>query len=61
MGPKEVNAIVDAEDDEAKMVLSRMNALKVLRNDTSCDSFGTDAVDGYVVEMTRGNLGLVKA
>lgn len=61
MGEKEVNATVEATDEDAKMVLSRMNALKILRNDTSCDSFGTDAVNGYVVQLERGKLGLVPA
>ncbi|EJC99652.1 FAD/NAD-binding domain-containing protein [Fomitiporia mediterranea MF3/22] len=61
MGSKEFDKVVDAADNDAKMVLSRMNALKVLRNDTSCESFRTDAVNGYVVELDRGNLGLVQA
>lgn len=61
MGTKEVNAAVDATDEDAKVVLSRLNALKILRNDTSCESFSTDAVDGYVVQLERGNLGLVEA
>lgn len=61
MGSKEVSSAVDATDEDAKVVLSRMNALKILRNDTSCDSFGTEAVDGYVVQLERGKLGLVSA
>ena len=61
MGTKEVNAAVDATDEDAKVVLSRLNALKILRNDTSCESFSTDVVDGYVVQLERGNLGLVEA
>ena len=61
MGPKEVHNAVDAGDEDAKRVLSRMNALKILRNDTSCDSFGTEELNGYVVCLERGNLGLTKA
>lgn len=61
MGPKEVGEAVEPDDKDAKAVLSRMNALKILRNDTSCESFGTEELNGYVVQLERGNLGLVKA
>lgn len=61
MGRKEVDSAVDPDDEDAKRVLSRMNALKILRNDTSCDSFGTEELNGYIVNLERGDLGLVKA
>ena len=61
MGPKEVNDAVDQDDEDAKRVLGRMNALKILRNDTSCDSFGTEELNGYIVCLERGNLGLLRS
>ncbi|PFH50120.1 hypothetical protein AMATHDRAFT_61783 [Amanita thiersii Skay4041] len=61
MGSAELDKALPPEDVEAKKFLSRFNALKILRNDTSPESFGTEAVDGYTVQFERGHLGLVKA
>ena len=61
MAPEQVDSIVDAGDDAAKSVLKKANALKILRNDTSYDSFGKETLNGYVVQLTRGDLGLIKA
>ncbi|KAF8636117.1 hypothetical protein AX17_003820 [Amanita inopinata Kibby_2008] len=61
MGSTELDKALPPEDVEAKQFLGRLNALKILRNDTSPESFGTEAVDGYVVQFERGKLGLVKA
>ncbi|EPQ51290.1 FAD/NAD P-binding domain-containing protein [Gloeophyllum trabeum ATCC 11539] len=60
MGDKELDEAVGPEDVEAKRVLSRINALKILQNDVSPVGFGKEAVDGYVVRLKRGELGLVK-
>ncbi|ETW77133.1 putative halogenase [Heterobasidion irregulare TC 32-1] len=60
MGPDDLDKVLDTEDSDAKAVLKRINSLKILRNDTSPESFTSDAVNGYVVRLERGHLGLVK-
>ena len=61
MGPEDLSKVLDTDDSDAQAVIRRINSLKILRNDTSPDSFTSDAVNGYVVHLERGNLGLVKA
>ncbi|PSR75113.1 hypothetical protein PHLCEN_2v9298 [Hermanssonia centrifuga] len=61
MGPDDLAKVLDSEDSDAKAVLQRINSLKILSNDTSPDSFTSEAVNGYVVRLERGSLGLVKA
>jgi len=61
VSPEELDKVLDTDDSDAKAVLKRINALKVLRNDTSPDSFTSESVNGYVVRLERGKLGLVKA
>lgn len=61
MGPDDLAKVLDAQDSDAKTVIQRINSLKVLRNDTSPNSFTSEAVNGYVVNLERGRLGLVKA
>ncbi|KAF8523372.1 FAD/NAD-binding domain-containing protein [Hysterangium stoloniferum] len=61
ISPEELDKVLDAEDSDAKAVLKRLNSLKILRNETSPDSFTSEAVNGYVLRLERGNLGLVKA
>lgn len=61
MSPADLDKVLDSDDSDGKEVLRRINSLKVLRNDTSPDSFTDDAVNGYVVVLERGKLGLVKA
>jgi flavine halogenase len=60
MGPEDLDKVLDAEDGDAKAVLQRINSLKVLRNDTSPESFTSEAVNGYVLRLERGQLGLIK-
>ncbi|KAF9461922.1 FAD/NAD-binding domain-containing protein [Collybia nuda] len=60
MSPTDLDKVLDSDDGDAKEVLRRLNSLKVLRNDTSPESFTSDAVNGYVVVLERGKLGLVK-
>lgn len=61
MSKKELDEVLDEDDSDARIVLSRMSVLK-MKNDTIChDSFTSDAVNGYVLNMKRGTLGLVKA
>jgi hypothetical protein len=61
VGPDELDKVLDTDDSDAKAVLKRINALKVLRNDTSPESFMSESVNGYVIKLERGQLGLVKA
>ncbi|KAH7872221.1 FAD/NAD-binding domain-containing protein [Lentinula edodes] len=60
MGPDELDKVIEADDGDAKAVLRRINALKILRNDTSPESFTSEVLNGYVVRLERGQLGLVK-
>lgn len=60
MSMKDLEKVLDTEDSDAKAVLQRLNSLKILRDDTSPDSFISNAVNGYVVNLERGRLGLVK-
>lgn len=60
MSPEDLEKVLDSDDSDARAVLQRINSLKVLRNDTSPESFTSDAVNGYVVNLKRGQLGLVK-
>ncbi|KAJ7595788.1 FAD/NAD-binding domain-containing protein [Mycena floridula] len=61
LGPADLEKVIGTEDSDAKQVLQRLNSLKVLRNDTSPESFTSEAVNGYTVNLERGKLGLVKA
>nr|A0A0U3C228.1 RecName: Full=Flavin-dependent halogenase armH5 [Armillaria mellea]ALT31852.1 ArmH5 [Armillaria mellea] len=61
MPSDELDKVLDSDDSDAKAVLKRINSLKVLRNDTSPESFTSEAVNGYVVNLERGQLGLVRA
>ncbi|KAK0196714.1 FAD/NAD-binding domain-containing protein [Armillaria mellea] len=61
MHSDELDKVLDSDDSDAKAVLKRINSLKVLRNDTSPESFTSEAVNGYVVNLERGQLGLVRA
>ncbi len=61
MHSDELEKVLDSDDSDAKAVLKRINSLKVLRNDTSPESFTSEAVNGYVVNLERGQLGLVRA
>jgi flavine halogenase len=61
MGPEDLEKVLETQDSDAKAVLQRINSLKVLRNDTSPESFTSEAVNGYVLRLERGQLGLVKA
>ncbi|KAI0686451.1 FAD/NAD-binding domain-containing protein [Cytidiella melzeri] len=60
MSPDDLDKVLDSDDSDAKAVLRRLNSLKVLRNDTSPDSFTSEAVNGFVVRLERGHLGLTK-
>jgi len=60
LGPADLAEVLESDDSDAKEVIKRINALKVLRNDTSPDSFMSEAVNGYVVRLIRGELGLVR-
>ncbi|TFK50411.1 FAD/NAD-binding domain-containing protein [Heliocybe sulcata] len=61
IGEKELDNVVGSDDVEAKRVLTRINALKILKNDVSPAGFSAEAVDGYIVNFKRGELGLVRA
>ncbi|CCM02243.1 uncharacterized protein FIBRA_04324 [Fibroporia radiculosa] len=61
IGSEELEKVLDTDHGDAKAVLKKLNALKIERADTSPDSFTWDAVNGYVVQLERGKLGLVKA
>ncbi|KIJ54121.1 hypothetical protein M422DRAFT_73736 [Sphaerobolus stellatus SS14] len=61
VSPGELDKVLDTEDSDAKAVLKRINSLKILRNETSPLSFTSEAVNGYILRLERGNLGLVKA
>lgn len=56
----DLDKVLADDDSDAKQVLKRINAWKVLRNDDSPDSFTSEVVDGYIVKLERGNLGLVR-
>jgi len=53
MGPEDLDKVLEADDSDAKAVLQRLNSLKVLRNDTSRESFTWEAVNGYVARLKR--------
>ncbi|KXN84312.1 Tryptophan 2-halogenase [Leucoagaricus sp. SymC.cos] len=61
MGPEDLAKVLDEDDSDAKAVLQRINALKVLSNEVGSSGFTSEAVNGYVMTMERGRLGLAKA
>ncbi|KAJ8495367.1 hypothetical protein ONZ45_g12901 [Pleurotus djamor] len=60
MGPEDLKKVLDEDDSDAKAVLQRINALKVLSNEVGSSGFTSEAVNGYTMVMERGKLGLAK-
>ncbi len=60
MSKKDLDEVLDEDDSDARIVLSRLNALKMIKNDISSgpEWFASEAVNGYVLNMKRGALGL---
>ena len=54
-------AVLDDDDGDARALLKRVNALKILRNDTSPEAFTRDVIGGYVAVVERGKMGLTRA
>lgn len=62
LSEKEIAQVVDSNDEEATMVVHRVNARKAV--DTLCrgaDDLEVDNVNGYIANLQRGSLGLIKA
>lgn len=47
-------------DDEARKVITKMNALKVLRAEADYSALEEEGLNGFVAQTTRGQLGLRK-
>ncbi|TFK50413.1 FAD/NAD-binding domain-containing protein [Heliocybe sulcata] len=57
---KELDEAAGPDDLDAKRVLTRINALRILRNDVSPAGFSAEEMEGMVVNLRRGELGLVE-
>lgn len=58
----DIDKVIDPKDEEAKLVLSEVNARKPIHAMyNSTRNFGDEVLDGYIVRVERGRLGLVKA
>ena len=61
MSEQELKHVLDDDDGDALALLKRVNALKILRNDTSPEAFTRDVIGGYVAVVERGKMGLTRA
>lgn len=61
LGDEKIAASVQEGDEEAKRVLKKMDAVKVLAGDVEATKLGDEAVEGYYAIVERGKLGLKKA
>ena len=62
MTEADLDRVLDPRDEEAKLVLSEVNARKPIHTMyNSTRNFGDEALDGFIVRVERGRLGLVRA
>ena len=61
MSEEELKHVLDDEDGDTLVVLKRINSLKILRNDTSPETFARDVIGGYIAVVERGKMGLTRA
>ena len=47
-------------DEEASRVISKLNALKILRTETDYSDLEREGLNNYKAVIDRGNLGLIK-
>lgn len=50
----------DNDDDETKLVLEKVNARRVIHSEYSINTLESEDLDGLVVRLERGRLGLVR-
>jgi len=50
----------DSDHDSARMVANKINARRVIHSEYAIHNFEVEALDGYVVRLERGQLGLMK-
>lgn len=60
MGPDDLAKVLDDDDSDAKAVLQRINALKVLSNEMGSSGLNSEAVNGYTLVVEKGRLGMKK-
>ncbi|KAF7433146.1 Flavin-dependent halogenase armH5 [Pleurotus ostreatus] len=60
MGPDDLAKVLDDDDSDAKAVLQRINALKVLSNEMGSSGLNSEAVNGYTLVVEKGRLGMRK-
>ncbi|KZV76668.1 FAD/NAD-binding domain-containing protein [Peniophora sp. CONT] len=60
MNEQELKHVLDDDDGDTLVVLKRVNSLKILRNDTSPETFARDVIGGYMAIVERGKMGLTR-
>lgn len=62
LSEKEIAEVVDCNDEEATLVVHRVNARKAVDNlCRGADDLEVDNVNGYIANLEHGSLGLIKA
>ena len=59
-GEKDAEDLSNTLDASGKMVLDKVNARRLIHQEYGVNNMETEPLNGYVMRLERGNLGLVK-
>ena len=60
-GEKDAEGLSNTLDASGKMVLDKVNARRLIHQEYGVNNMETEPLNGYVMRLERGNLGLVKS
>ncbi|KDQ23701.1 hypothetical protein PLEOSDRAFT_1108187 [Pleurotus ostreatus PC15] len=60
MGPDDLAKVLDDDDSDAKAVLQKINARKVLSTEMGSSGLNSESVNGYTLILEKGRLGMKK-
>ena len=60
-GEKDAEDLLNTLDASGKMVLDKVNARRLIHQEYGVNNMETEPLNGYVMRLERGNLGLVKS
>lgn len=60
MGPADLAKVLDDDDSDAKAVLQKINARKVLSTEMGSSGLNSESVNGYTLILEKGRLGMKK-